>query len=235
VEDLEQEINIKRLINLIKKRIWIVIVTTILSSIVGTILSVYYTPNIYESSSRMIVNAEPNLMNTLMVMIKEPSFLEHVVIEMDLEKTPEQLSQQISAGSIGGTTIVKITVLDSNPEMAANIANTTAKVFKREMPNILGFSNIRIFSEAKINNQPINSDHEKKIVIAVAVGVIAGLGLIFLLDFFDNTVKAERTIEQILAIPVLGSVSKMNKKNTAITKKERYKVEVWGESIGDSK
>ena len=33
--------------------------------------------------------------------------------------------------------------------MAANIANTTAKVFKEEIPNIVGFNNVQLLSEAK--------------------------------------------------------------------------------------
>ncbi|WP_342432787.1 Wzz/FepE/Etk N-terminal domain-containing protein [Neobacillus sp. FSL H8-0543] len=229
---MENEINIKKIFNLIKKRFWIIIITTIIFTAIGGIYSIYFTKPLYESSSRMIVNAEPTLMTTLMVMIKEPSFLENVVYEMNLDRTPEQLGQQISAGSIGGSTIVKISVTDSNPELATKIADTTANLFKREMPNLLGFSDISIFSEAKVSPHVINNNHEKKIIIGFLIGVISGIGLIFIIDFLDNTVRSEGSIEQLLGIPVLGSVSKMNKKNTARKKGETHKIEVRGESFG---
>ncbi len=156
----------------------------IIFSVFGAIYSVFFTKPLYESSSRMIVSAEPSLMNTLMIMIKEPSFLEQVVNELDLNKTPESLSAQVSAGSIGGSSIVKISVTDRNPELAAKIANTTTNIFIREMPKLLEFNGISKFSEAKINPYPINQNHEKKILLGLLVGIIAGIGLIFLIRLF---------------------------------------------------
>ena len=57
---------------------------------------------------------------------------------------------------------MKISVTDTDPELAAKIANKTAKIFIREMPKLLDFNSISILSEAKINPYPINENHEKK-------------------------------------------------------------------------
>ncbi|MEH7014755.1 Wzz/FepE/Etk N-terminal domain-containing protein [Neobacillus niacini] len=222
---MEKEINIKKLFEIIRKRVWIMIVFSILFAAVGGIYSIYFTKPLYESSSRMIVNADDKLMNTLMVMIKEPSFLDNVVNEMDLNRTPEELSQQISAGSIGGSSIVKISVIDTNPELAAEIANTSVIVFKREMQKTLGFNDISIYSKAKTSSNPININHDNKIALSFIIGIIAGAGFIFLLDFMDNTIRSEYFAEQLLEVPVLGSVSKMSKKNISQNKNKR-KVEV---------
>ncbi|MEH7112575.1 Wzz/FepE/Etk N-terminal domain-containing protein [Neobacillus niacini] len=230
---MEKEINIKKLFEIIKKRFWVMIVTVIITLALSAIYNIYFTKPQYESSSRIIINAEPELMNTLMVMIKEPSFLEHVIEEMELNKTPEELSKQISAGSIGGSTIVKISVFDTNPEMATKIANTTAIVFKEKMPILLGFTSISILSDAKANPYPINDNQTRNILIGFLVGLISGVGIIFIKDFLDDTIRSEEYLEELLGVPVLGSISKMNKKKKAINKHERYKVEVWGESLGD--
>jgi capsular polysaccharide biosynthesis protein len=232
---LEKEINLKKLLNLLWKRAWIIITATIACSVLVGIYNLYFSKPIYESSSRIIVNAEPELMTTLMVMMKEPSFLEYVVSEMNLNKTPEKLSQQISAGSVGGSTIVKISVFDPDPEMAAKIANTTAIVFKEKMPVLLGFSGINILSEAKINSDAINENDTRNLLVGILLGLILGVGIIFLIDFLDDTIRSEQNVEKVLGIPVLGSVSKMTKKNTTIKKKLKQKAEVWGESLGDYK
>ncbi|MEW9052616.1 MAG: Wzz/FepE/Etk N-terminal domain-containing protein [Neobacillus sp.] len=232
---MEKEINLKKLLNLLWKRAWIIITATIACSVLVGIYNLYFSKPIYESSSRIIVNAEPELMTTLMVMMKEPSFLEYVVSEMNLNKTPEKLSQQISAGSVGGSTIVKISVFDPDPEMAAKIANTTAIVFKEKMPVLLGFSGINILSEAKINSDAINENDTRNLLVGILLGLILGVGIIFLIDFLDDTIRSEQNVEKVLGIPVLGSVSKMTKKNTTIKKKLKQKAEVWGESLGDYK
>lgn len=199
---------------------------SVLFAAVGGFYSYYFTKPIYETSTKLIVNAEDKLMNTLMVMIKEPSFLEHVVKEMDLNKTPEQLSQQISAGSIGGSSIVNISVTDTDPVLAAKIANTSADIFKREMKATFGLEDIRIYAEAKINSTPLNINHQNKIVLSLIIGIVAGIGLIFLLDFMDNSIRTENYAEQLLEIPVLGSVSKMSKKNTVHHRNGNQLVEV---------
>lgn len=216
---MEKEINIKKLLYVIKKRIWIVIVLSILFSALGGIYSVFFTKPLYESSARMIVNAEPELMNTLLVMIEEPSFLEYVIVDLGIDMTPERLSEQVSAESIEGSSIVKISVIDSNPQEAQDIADATVKAFQKEIPKLLGFKDINIFSEAKLSSYPINNDHETKIILGFLVGAIAGVCLIFLLNFFDDTIRSEQEIEQLLGLPVFGSVSKMNTKKTTLIKK----------------
>lgn len=230
--NVEKEINIKKLIYVIRKRIWIVVVLSILFAVLGGVYSMFFTKPLYESSSRLIVNAEPELMNTLMVMIEEPSFLEFVIIDLELDMTPEKLSEQVYAESIEGSSIVKISVVDANPLMAKKIADATANVFQKEIPKLLEFKDISIFSEAKQSSNPINDDHETKIMLGFIVGLIAGVGLIFLVNFFDDTIKSEREAELLLNLPVFGSISKVEARQKAGVKKKTVNVKVRGASHG---
>ncbi|WP_187118858.1 YveK family protein [Bacillus marasmi] len=229
---MEKEINIKKLLYVIRKRIWIVILLSILFSIFGGVYSVFFTKPLYESSSRLIVNAEPELMNTLMVMIEEPSFLEYVIVDLGLEKTPEQLSEQVYAESIEGSSIVKISVMDANPLMAKKIADATAKVFQKEVPKLLEFKDISIFSKAKLGSKPINDDHETRMMLGFIVGLITSVGLIFLMNFFDDTIKSEKEAELLLDLPVFGYISKVDTRQKSGLKNKRIKVKVRGASHG---
>ena len=49
-------------------------------------------------------------------------------------------------------------------------------------------------------------------IIAFVLGLIAAIGLVFLLDSLDQTIKTNGDIEDYLDITVLGTVSNMNKK-----------------------
>ncbi|SPF49830.1 Chain length determinant family protein (fragment) [Candidatus Desulfosporosinus infrequens] len=44
------------------------------------------------------------------------------------------------------------------------------------------------------------------VMIAFVVGLMAAVGLVFLLEYLDNTVKTSSDIEQLLEIPVLGVI-----------------------------
>jgi len=44
------------------------------------------------------------------------------------------------------------------------------------------------------------------IAIAFLLGLMISVGLAFLLEFMDNTFKTKEQLEQILGIPVIGTI-----------------------------
>jgi capsular polysaccharide biosynthesis protein len=225
-----KEINLKDLYRVIKKRFWVVFLITILATAAGWFYSsLNKTTLLYQTSTTMVINAEAGYRNTLQVIIKDTIVLEKVIKELGLEKSPEALAAGITVESIDETQVVKISVIDTNPNRAAEIANTTAEVFIEEIPSIMDFEEVRVLSEAKINPLPINQDNQHKIIITAFIfGVAVGIGLIFLIDSLDDSIKSERDIEMMLGIQVLGCVSKMNKKNINKRKSRQTNVEFRG-------
>jgi capsular polysaccharide biosynthesis protein len=219
-----KEINLKEILNVIMKRFLIIIIMTCIAGIAGFYYSSYNQTPLYQTSSRIIIGANGDLMKTLQVIIKDTTVLEKVIQELDLAKSPEALAGQINVQSVEASQVVSINVVDTDPVIAAEIANTTAKVFKEEVPNIIEFNDVRNLSEAKVNPYPINGNQDRTILIAIIIGLVAGVGIAFLLDSFDDTIRSEREIEELLGIPVIGHVSKMNKKN--IKKKGHYEIEL---------
>ncbi|GGI16696.1 YveK family protein [Gottfriedia solisilvae] len=232
---MENELSLKKILELIKKRIWLIIVFSIFFSTLGGGYSLFFTKTLYETSSKLIVNAtSPEMMNTLLVMIKEPSLLQNVVDDLDLKVSAEELSKQIFPESIGGSSIVRISVVYSDPELAVEIANSTANAFVNQIPQILGFKDTRVLSEGQINSNPINDDLLKNILLGLLVGLIAGVGYVFLLDFLDDSVRSEQDVEVLIGIPVLGVISKMNKKNTTLKKSDMLRVETREDSYANN-
>jgi capsular polysaccharide biosynthesis protein len=228
-----KEINLKEILGVLKKRVWIGIVITILAAVIGYYYSsINQTTLLYSSSTNIIINADGGQRKTLEVIIKDKTVLEKVITKLGIERTPESLAQNIQVGSIDDTQVVKISVIDINPERAAAIANTTANVFIEEIPNIMmGFDDVRVLSDAQVNPFPINESNENKIIgAAILGGIVIGIGLIFLVDSLDDSIRSEQDIEHLLEVPILGSVSTMSKKN--INKTKKINVVDRGDSIG---
>lgn len=219
-----RDINLREIFNVLKKRFWIIAVFSLLTVGIGIIYNTYYNTLLYQSSARIIVGADTELMKTLHVIITDPMILDKVIEEVELEKSSKELSEQISVESISGSQVVSINVVDRSPKIAAEIANSTTKVFKEEVPRILGFNDIKLLSKANIYPYPINENKIRNIVLALVVGLVLGIGLVFLLDSFDDTLRSDVEIEEILGIPVIGRVSKINKKS--IKKKSQYQMEL---------
>lgn len=226
-----KEIDLKELLGIIKKRIWIVILLTFISTLAGGLYKYMMTTLLYQSSSRIIIEADSDYRTTLQVIIKDSTILEKVVNELKLEKSPEALAGQISVQSIDNSQVTSITVVDTDPKMAAAIANTVAKVFKTEIPNIVNFKDVRLLSEAKVNPDPINENQTRTIILFFIFGLAAGIGLVFFLHSLDDSIKSGREIEELLGISLLGSISKMNKKNIK-KRNSQVKVKVRGDTVG---
>lgn len=229
-----KDINLKELFYVIKKRLWIVVVITFITTGLGTYYSYSHNTPLYQASSRIIIGggATPDFRNTLQVIIKDSTVLDKVVKQLGLPQSPEALAGQITVASLDNTSVVSIGVTDTKPKRAADIANTTAEVFKEEIPNIVGFKDVSILSKASVNPVPINHNQKMKIVIALVIGGVIGIGLVFLLDSLDDTLRSNHEVEEILGLPVLGRVSRANKKNLKKKYIKHVNLEARGDTVG---
>ncbi|MDQ0198794.1 YveK family protein [Neobacillus ginsengisoli] len=227
-----KEINLKELFVVIKRRFWVIGIITLLASIAGIIQSMSPTVLQYQASSRVIIGADEESRKTLQVIVRDSTILDKVVEELGLQKSAEALAGQITVSSVDSSQVVSISVMDTDPLRAAKIADTTAQVFKDEVPIIVGQDYVRLLSNAKVNPIPINQKNYNKIIYLFIFGLVVGVGLVFLLESLDDTIRSDREIEAILGVPVLGRISKMNKKNIKKKNNKQPDLELRGETIG---
>ncbi|WP_368657382.1 YveK family protein [Metabacillus halosaccharovorans] len=227
-----KEIDLKEVFMIIKRYVWIILLITILSTSAGAFYSVSTYSPLFQSTARIIIGADSNMITTLKVIIQDSTVLEKVVQKLNLPYSAESLSGKISVGSIENSQVVTISVVDSNPKQAATIANTVAETYKDEIPAIMDFKDVRLLSEAKEIPFPINENQNRTIIIAAIGGIVIGIGLAFLLDSLNNSIRKEHEVEELLGIPVLGSVDKMKKKNMQKKKGKKTSFEQRSETLG---
>jgi capsular polysaccharide biosynthesis protein len=122
--------------------------------------------------------------------------------------TTEELNESLTVQSEKNSQVVTISVEDPNPHRAAEIANKTAATFKSEIKGIMNVDNVSVLAKAVVleNQSPVKPQPLLNIAIAIVVGVMLGVGVAFLLEYLDNTLKTEQDIEQSLGLPVLGAI-----------------------------
>ncbi|MDS4042000.1 MAG: polysaccharide biosynthesis tyrosine autokinase [Candidatus Competibacter sp.] len=70
----------------------------------------------------------------------------------------------------------------------------------------VGTNNISIVDEAKAPTWPYTPDMRKSAWIALILGLLGGIGLAFLFEHLDDTVRRPEDLEKLLALPVLGVI-----------------------------
>jgi len=66
--------------------------------------------------------------------------------------------------------------------------------------------NIRILDESEVSYSPVNIQTKRTIRNAMMLGLVLGIGLAFLLEYLDNTIKFPDEIKTRIGIPYLGPV-----------------------------
>lgn len=228
---MEETISLQELFQTLKKRMLLILSLTILATLISGIVSYFFVTPIYQASTQLLVNQEKTetpilnvseiqtnlqLINTYNVIIKSPAILDIVREDLALEKlTTEDLNSKITVSAVGESQVLTITVQDPDQFVARDIANTTASVFQREIMDIMNVNNVSILAKATATDtqSPIKPNKMLNMAIAMVVGLMLGVGLAFLLEYLDNTIKTEQEIETLLGLSVIGSISSMEKKS----------------------
>jgi len=78
------------------------------------------------------------------------------------------------------------------------------RVQELDISKDLSVTNIRIVDVAKIPTRPISPKPEKTIPPVIFAGLLAGLGIVLLLEFLDSTLKHPEDVEVYANMPFLG-------------------------------
>lgn len=227
-----KEINLKALYAIMKKRLWIVALITITLMVIAGIYNSKPETPLYAASSRIIIAASADVMGTARVMFREPIVLNKVAEKLGLNRSAAQLRNQVRLESVEGSLITVVTVVDPNAKLAADIANTGVEVYRQVAAETLGVSNISVLTMAEQNPVSINVKSNTILIAAFIVGLILSVGLIFLLDSLDDSIKSEREVEELLGLTMLGQVSKMKRKDRVTQSKKQKSIVARGETIG---
>lgn len=225
---MEETISLQEIFATIRKRLGLIVLITIIATALSGMISYFVLTPVYEGSTQILVNqsnvdqqqgyqqsqvqANIDLVNTYSVIIKSPTILDKVIKQLNLDQTVDQLRDQLNVTSEQNSQVVNIAVDDPDPAKAVHIANTIATVFKKQVTDIMNVDNVSILSKANLDTdpKPVKPNPMLNMAIAFVVGLMVGVGLAFLLEYLDNTIKNEQDVEATLELPVLGVVTEMS-------------------------
>jgi len=246
---MEETISLKELFQTLKKRLSLIIIITAIATATSGIVSYFLLTPVYQSSTQILVNqsksdqqiynsgelqANLQLINTYNVIIKSPAILDKVIEKEKLDMSVGALNELVAVSSEQNSQVVNVSVQNEDPKKAADIANSIATTFQSEISDIMNVDNVSILTQAQLgeNPSPIKPQPVLNMAIAFVVGVMAGVGIAFLLEYLDNTIKTEQDIEKQLGLPVLGAITTINMDDDMKEQSTPATIRTRGESVG---
>ncbi|WP_047150831.1 YveK family protein [Aneurinibacillus tyrosinisolvens] len=226
MESREETIDLRELFTILHKRLWMIISITLVAAIASAIVSFFVLTPIYEAKTELLVNKSEQadklgmisasdiqsnlqLIDTYNVVITSPRIMDEVAVKLGQPDKTAELTKQIQVSAVKNSQVISITVQDPSQEKAANIANTVATTFQDEIVKLMKVDNVQILTKAKTEEKPspVKPKPVLNIAIALVVGLMISIGLAFLLEYLDNSLKNEQEVEKHLGLPVLGAIS----------------------------
>jgi succinoglycan biosynthesis transport protein ExoP len=202
---------------------WLLVLGPVVAAASAFLYSKSLTP-IYQAEATLLVNQTQNpgvlqyndvltserLTNTYAELVERQPILSQVIEDLDLALAEATLASRISVSAVRNTQLLRIAVEDSDPALAAEIANTTAAVFIDKNASELGSpGTVRVAEQAQVPTRPAKPDVRLNTVMAAILGLMVVGALAVLLEYLDDTVKPTEDTETSLGVPTLGVVRQL--------------------------
>ncbi|CEN89218.1 Cps19aC [[Clostridium] sordellii] len=219
---MEETIDLKEYFLIIKKKAWIIALITSMAMLASGIISFFVLSPVYQTKTTLIVNSDKapgtdvitgdqisvsqKLAVTYGEIIKSKTVLDEVANQLKIKGGYQNIEKKLTVSPVADTQILEISVEDTNPQRAADIANTIPTAFTKEVKRITKANNVEVIDKAIVPKSPIKPNKIMNIMISAVLGIMSSLFVIFLLEYMDNKIKSPQDIEKHLGLPLLGVI-----------------------------
>jgi non-specific protein-tyrosine kinase len=221
----EQSISLREVFRPVWKRLWIVVLVTVVC--VGTALGVSLRQApIYEASAKVLVGQEPGdakqqgplmgtveglqqLTQTMATVIYSRPVADEVIQQLGLHTTPQTFLNHLTVEQIGTTQVIELSYKDTDRERAQSIVNAVGDVSSERISDASVSSaaiKATVWERAALPTTPVSPDPTRNALLALALGLMLGIGLTFLLEHLDDSWRSAAEVEQVAEVPTFGVI-----------------------------
>lgn len=218
------DISIKELLKILLRKWWIIFICVVVFGIAAYVWTNYFVTPMYSASTTLYVgkNTETvgiessdlylgaNLILDYREIAKSKLVAYEVIDELRLKMNAGALANMIRVEQREMTRVIQISVSYPDPQMAMDITNKVAEVFKKKVIDIMQLENVQIIDKAELPGFPISPNNRLNYIVGILLGLAIGVGIIFLIEFLDDTIKTPEDVQKYIDLPVIGVIPVFN-------------------------
>lgn len=221
--------DLKLVIDIILKRIWFISLFPIIVAIVVAIINIFVLKPVFVADTTLYImnkNADSTipvnyydilagqqLVKDYREIIKSRAVMNDVIKELNLNGiTVGQLTQMVNINLKNDTRIIEIRAQADNAESAREIANTVSKVFLKKIAEITQTHSMSIIDAAQTPTGPSGPNVLLNCLAGFITGLFIALGMVFLIEYLDDTIKDSDDVEKHLGYVVIATIPLMETK-----------------------
>lgn len=216
----ERIIDIDRIKELLKKKIWIILVITLCASLLGFYKSSFMSVS-YMASVKVFVGKGNNLMdyyspgeieyytefmNAFSEIVRLDDFLTKTLEKHNIDKLPSEVKNGLGFSASPNTPIFTITFRCNDSNDASVILNAVCEEFNEQAKKIFPDRKPQIIDSVKVTS--IYPNKKRIIKIYFAAGFIFSMAVVLVIDYLDDKIRTKSKLQKLLPIPVIGEIPK---------------------------
>lgn len=222
-----EEIDLKDIFGMLLRRWYIVLISVIVCSAAAALISIFVLNPVYQSNTTLYIGKNMDgektdlayndvmlgsqLVKDYREIVKSRLVARQVIEELKLsDVTVDDLIGKLSVDLKNDTRVIQISASDGSPEMASSIANKVAEVFMTKVVDIMKVENVKIIDTAEVPQNPVKPNKKMNVAVGFLLGLMLGFGIIFLIEYFDNTIKTADDIKKYVDLPVIGTIPEIH-------------------------
>ena len=222
----EQVISISEIFEALKKR-WILIVSiTLVATLISGVLSFFVIKPTYETSTKVFIGKEESnqegyntndiqmyqkLLQTYAETIKTNEVVQAAINSTNnTDLTVPAVKGALTVTPVSDTQILQIKYQNKSPEVAKEILEGITNEFVILAKELVPNGNVRVIEAVQLPENPVAPNKKMNVAIAFLLGLMVSVGLVFLIEYLDNTFKSKEELERELDIPVVGIIPLVN-------------------------
>lgn len=217
----EQVISIEEIFEALKKRWKMIALITIVATVISGVFSFFIIDPVYEASTKLFVGKEENseevynsndiamyqkLLKTYSETIKTRDLLTSAIKDSKYDLEVGAVSSALTVVPVADTQILQIKYQSKDPKEAEIVLKAISNNFIKTSKELVPNGNVRTIEAVEMPEKPVSPNKKMNIAIAFLLGLIVSVGLVFLLEYLDNTYKTKEQLEKQLELPVLGVI-----------------------------
>lgn len=214
------ELDLLDLFFYLRKRIVIIVASVLAAVTIGFVVTQFFIANEYTASTRMYVlnrsnengvvysdfQASTQMLNDYKVLITGRNVTDMVISELGLDMSSGELAKAISVTAPDNTRVVQISVVDTDPQRAADIANAVYRIASEQIRKIMDVDAVSLVYAAKVPQSPSSPSLPRNVAIAAVLGFAAVVGILTVIYLLDDTIRTEEDVERHLGLGTLGVI-----------------------------
>lgn len=236
-ENEEIEIDLLEVLNVLLGRIWLILLAGLFGALACFAASSFVMTPTYESTTKIYilnktdhstvtysdVQLGTQLTKDYAELINSRYVLEEVIQKLSLGMEYQELLGKVSVSTPSDTRIVAITVEDTDPVQAMDIANSIRETASSHIQNVMDIEAVNVVETANMPTEKAGPSVMKWTLAGALLGVLAVCAVILIRYLMDDTIKSSEDVEKYLGLSTLALIPAAEGGHDNRKKKKRRK------------